>query len=118
MPFITIEIPENIHFSFRPFALDLNDYLSQEIGISVEMCKTKLVKFSEVVVGHEDSIHTYARIQVEVLSGRERKKLLKLGKELNERFAIAIRSQNPDLICRIILDIREIDHGLLFTCEF
>lgn len=113
MPFITVELPEEMTFPFKSFAVEINRYLSEVLEVPTEKCKVKLVKPSDIFVG--EGQHVYARLKVELLSGRDRKKLLFVGKELLERFTVAIRSQNPLVDCRITVDIREIDRELLFV---
>jgi len=115
MPFITVELPEEMPFPFKSFAVEVNRYLSEVLEVPTEKCKMKLLKLSDILVGEGDRERMYARLKVELLSGRDRQKLLFVGKELLERFTVAIRSQNPLVDCRITVDMREIDRELLFV---
>ena len=115
MPFVTIEIPENRQFSLLPFALEINQYLAEVLNVPIEKCKVKLVRLPEVFVGKGTAEDSYARLRVEMMSGRDREKLRLAGKEIVQRFAQAFRSQNPGKPCRITMDFHEIDRELLFV---
>ncbi|MBS0655224.1 MAG: hypothetical protein JSR46_05570 [Verrucomicrobia bacterium] len=117
MPFITIEIPDSCHFSLQPFALELNQYLSEALEVPIEKCKIKLIRLSEWCVGKGSADDAYARLKVEFMGGRDRQKLVHAGEELVRRFEASIQSQNQAQPCRITVDFHELDRELLFVAN-
>ena len=115
MPFITIELPKNIEFSLTPFAHDIHLYLSEFFATSIDKFKTKIVRLDEVYVGDGNPNNSYANIKVELMSGRDKEKLITASKELLERYKTAIQKQNPDLHCRVTSEFYQIDKDLLYA---
>lgn len=113
MPFITLEMPKNVAFSFEPFAQDVHLYLSEFFETSIDKFKTKIVRLEEVYVGDGNPNNTYANIKVELMSGRDRQKLVTAAKELLQRYKKAIQEQNPGLYCRVTSEFYQIDRELL-----
>lgn len=115
MPFITIELPRSLAFTVPPFAEMMHQFLSEELAIPIEKLKTKLHLLPSCYVGHGNPEHTYARLKIELMRGRDRKKLIAVGKELLVRFKAAIQEQNPGAHARVTCEFHEIDPELLFA---
>jgi 5-carboxymethyl-2-hydroxymuconate isomerase len=115
MPFISIELPETLHFSLSAFAVELHHYLSKLLSVPIEKCKTKLIRLPDVVVGNGSGDVSYARLKIECMAGRDRLMLINSGKELIERFACQIKNDNPSADVRITVEFHEIDRDLLFS---
>lgn len=111
MPFITIELSDNLEFAFKPFALEMHRYLAPRFNVPVDLFKTKLLLLPYVVVGEGD--YGYARLKVELKAGRNRKMLIESLAEVLKRFKKALADQNPDLHFRITCEFSEIDPELL-----
>ncbi|MCE5294750.1 MAG: hypothetical protein LLF94_09090 [Chlamydiales bacterium] len=113
MPFITIELPKSVTFSLTPFAQDVHLYLSEFFATSIDKFKTKMVQLDEVYVGDGNPKNTYANIKVELMTGREKEKLVTAAQELLKRYKKAIQEQNPGICCRVTSEFYQIDRELL-----
>ena len=117
MPFITIEIPDSLHFAAKQFTLEMHTHIAKHLSVPIEKCKTKILRLPEVIVGSDDSTLSYARLKVECISGREKQLLIDTAKELLSRFQQVIQTENPKANCRITVEFHEIDRELLFAYE-
>ena len=117
MPFITIELPDTLQFSLHSFAQKVHTHLNEALDIPVEKLKTKLLRLSEVYVGHGDPLHTYANVKIELMAGRDRQKLINAANVILEYFTEALQEQNPDCNCRVTCEFREIDPQLLVAAQ-
>ncbi len=86
MPFISIELSQNITFALEPFAKSLHAYLAPVLGVGIEKLKSKKVIVSDYVLGDGSHDTTYVRLKLELKQGR-RPEVLKTV--LDDRIGLA-----------------------------
>jgi len=114
MPFITVEVPEKVQFLLEPFAKDIHEYISQEVQVSIEKCKTKKLVVNEYFIGEGQNVFS-GRLILELMSGRDRSMLKGLLQGLLDRFSTALQEQNPTYQFCVTTEIREIDKEFFFA---
>ena len=115
MPFISIELSQNITFALEPFAKSLHAYLAPVLGVGIEKLKSKKVIVSDYVLGDGSHDTTYVRLKLELKQGRRPEVLKTVLGEILKKLSHAISEQNPVLDCRITCEIAEIDREFLLA---
>lgn len=113
MPFITIELSEQIKFDLQPFARALHHYLAKRLSVPIAHLKTKLVLLTHTYVGTGEEHFGYVRLKLELRKGRDRSLLIECQNEILKRLTEAIVQLNPDQHFRITVEWTELDPELL-----
>jgi len=115
MPFITIELSQNVTFSLEPFAKAIHEYIASMLDVPIEKLKSKKVIAAEFFLGSGNNDSGYARFRLELMSGRDREKLKGTLMGLLQQFREEVLKQNPKLSCRVTAEIAEIDREFLLA---
>lgn len=111
MPHCILEYSNNIvdKFDKKELLLKLNNFLSEKFSIDIKNIKSRIMVREDYVVSDGSNNQSFIYLSALILSGREKKRVTKLSKDLHQFLKENFKKTISTIPCSLTVEVREMD---------